>query len=142
MIASRLESLSFEIYNEGGVKYSALFELDGSTFSNPVYYFSFYPENKDIVNKDENLSNSITKLLLNFCTIAPFPIFFVCDANGGQQAARSRLFDRWFRKNNTMGLEKHNFSFQNDRIPEYISFIARPDDIHLLEILDTIADHQ
>lgn len=73
---------------------SYLFHQD-CLICNNIYSISFYHEGPNS-GYDENIRNTIIKIIFDFINRKNCPVLFICDRAGGLAESRLRLFTRWF----------------------------------------------
>lgn len=74
-----------------------------------ILEFQFVPIEKGIkLVQDLRIAETLATSMKNVLSIRKNAILYICDKSDGKQAARSKLFDKWYKNYSWEMIEKHN----------------------------------
>lgn len=79
-----------------GVLYRVIFEPDQTIWENGAYEFSIINENSVSSPNDKNVQRTIIAIIEEFFRNNPDILLYQCETGDNKQAARERLFLKWF----------------------------------------------
>jgi hypothetical protein len=139
--------VSYTFETEHGVEYVIRY-----VYSNDYYFdestnigdteileFQFTPINKGLkIIKDVRVVETLASSMQKVLKTKKNAVLYICDSSDGKQAARSRLFDQWFKSYSWEMLEKHDGKIINPSTPasEYVSIIVNKENPFLQDVVD------
>lgn len=98
---SGVNSFKYSFLTASGSEYFISFDIASYLFHqdclicNNIYSISFYHEGSNS-GYDENIRNTIIKIIFDFINEKNCPVLFICDMTDGLAESRLRLFTRCF----------------------------------------------
>jgi Family of unknown function (DUF6169) len=92
-----------------------------------ILEFQFAPIDKGIKPvKDLRIAETLATSMKNVLSANKNAILYICDKSDGKQAARSKLFDKWYKNYSWEMVEKHDgkLVYQDSPESEYVSLIV------------------
>lgn len=128
-------TLSFD--TDYGVSYNIGFDPDESIWQDGAYQFYIANANKKTSPNDYKIKETILIVIEEFFRSNPSILLYLCETGDLKQAARNRLFTRWF---NT-GHYKETFYFKHacivaEGVENYAAIIVQRSNPHLSNIID------
>lgn len=95
-----------------------------------ILEFQFVPIEKGVKHiPDARVSVTLATSMRDVLNIKKNSILYICDKKDGKQAARSKLFDKWFKHYSWEKVAKYDGKLQSPDTPdsEYVSLIVNTD---------------
>lgn len=128
----------YHFITDNGIAYVVEFDFYDIPISDEAYWFNLYNLSGKDSPHDVKLQKTIVCIVEEFFRQNPHILLYMCDTAENQQAARSRLFLRWF---NLYG-HKHEFIMRSavvrdEDMDNYITLIVQKSNPKAAEILAT-----
>lgn len=117
-----------EFTTDYGVEYHINFMADYSIWEDNAYQFVIINKNMKSSPNDEKLKNTLFAIVENFFSENENILLYICETGDGKQAARSKLFLRWFRNYKNAGkYYMQDTEIINDEESNFAALIIRRD---------------
>lgn len=90
------ENEEIEFVTEYGVEYRIFFMEDSSIWEDNAYQFLINKKNRKASPNDIKLKETILAIIEAFFLSNPYILLYICETGDSLQAARNRLFVKWF----------------------------------------------
>lgn len=87
---------TLEFTTDHGVEYQINFMEDYSVWEQNAYQFVIINKNRKASPSDPKLKDTLIYIVENFFSENKNILLYICETGDGKQAARSKLFIRWF----------------------------------------------
>ena len=120
------EANSLIFFTDSELEYVVSFVKDETLDDcNNIFQFLIEAKSSSHSNNDTNVSETIACIAKAFFSHHPdYMLTFVCDISDFRQAARQRLFSRWFQKFNQDEYEKFDWQIETEDCTFYASMIG------------------
>ena len=121
-----------------GVSYDIGFDPDDTIWQDDAYMFNITNTNNKKSPLDPKLKDTILAIIEEFFRTNPSIMLYICATGDQKQAARNRLFERWFNE----GIYKDLYCYRNaiitaEGVDNYAAIIVQRSNEQLEEILQT-----
>lgn len=111
-IIYQVDSMAWTFTTDYGVSYKVGFEKEESIWQEGAYQFFITRTNNRNSPLDNKLKETVFAVIEEFFRVYSGVMLYICDTGDDMQAARNRLFERWFNE----GESKVLYYFQQIRI--------------------------
>lgn len=128
----------YHFITDSRIAYAVEFDLYDIPISDEAYWFNIYNLSGKDSRLDNKLQQTIIYIIEEFFRQNPHILLYMCDTAENQQAARSRLFSRWF----NLYIHKDKFILRSamvkdEGVENYITLIVQKSNPKASEILST-----
>lgn len=130
-----------EFTTEYGVEYRVFFMEDYSIWEENAYQFLINKKNKKASPNDIKLRDTILTIVEAFFITNPYILLYICETGDSMQAARNRIFTRWFRESDSQ--QKYYFqdvTIHADGIDNFAALILQKTNPELDSIVSQFND--
>lgn len=107
-----------------------------------ILEFQFAPIQKETKPlRDLRIAETLATSMRDVLRLRKNAILYICDSSDGKQAARSKLFDRWFKSYSWEMVVKHDGKLANTDSPEseYVSLIVNTENPYTDNVVEAFS---
>lgn len=137
------EEGSFCFTTDEALVYEVGFIEDYMLAIEKAYQFFLLPKGSPNITKDDKMQQTVTAIIEEFFQSNDVLLDYICDTKDGRQAARSRLFTRWFSQYpNRQKFTLRTIEIEFESTAYYASAILRNDNPNYSECMEAINEFE